>query len=124
MSKDPRIVDFLTHIVEAIARIGEYTANASFEEFSRSHLIQDAVIRNMEIIGEACNNIRKRDPDYVKLHPSIPWGSAIGMRNVLTHGYFKVDVAAVWQTIRQDLPSLDQQIRQLLADSVLVSGNP
>jgi hypothetical protein len=60
---------------------------------------QDAVIRNFEIIGEAAQGIRQRYPDFIAIHPDLPWRSAYGMRNALTHGYFDVDLEQVWQAI-------------------------
>ncbi len=75
---------------------------------------QDAVIRNLEIIGEACNNVVKNDPAFAKLHPELPWGFAYEMRNALSHGYFKVDLDIVWATITSDLPGLKQQLELLV----------
>lgn len=111
-----RIRDFLQHVLEATQRIAEYTAGLDDADFRRNTLIQDAVIRNMEIIGEACNNIRKRAPAFVQRHADIPWGHAVGMRNVLSHGYFEVDLDAVWRTVRHDVPALGRQARALLAE--------
>lgn len=110
-----RIRDFLQHVLEATQRIAKYTAGLDDVGFRRNTLIQDAVIRNMEIIGEACNNIRKRAPAFAQQHADIPWGHAVGMRNVLSHGYFKVDLDAVWRTVRHDVPALGQRVRALLA---------
>ena len=73
----------------------------------------DAVIRNLEVIGEACNNIAKNQPDFAAQHASIPWGFAYEMRNALAHGYFTVDLAIVWQTIQHDLPALQRQLNAL-----------
>jgi len=73
----------------------------------------DAVIRNLEVIGEACNNIAKNHPDFAAQHATVPWGFAYEMRNALAHGYFTVDLAIVWQTIQNDLPSLHKQVTEL-----------
>lgn len=70
------------------------------------------MIRNLEVIGEACNNVTKNQPDFSAQHAAVPWGFAYEMRNALAHGYFTVDLAIVWQTIQNDLPSL---LRQILA---------
>jgi uncharacterized protein with HEPN domain len=75
----------------------------------------DAVIRNLEVIGEACNNIARNHPDFAAQHSSVPWGFAYEMRNALAHGYFTVDLAIVWQTIQNDLPSLQMQVSALRA---------
>lgn len=71
---------------------------------------RDAVIRNLEVIGEACNNVAKNHPAFASEHSVVPWGFAYEMRNALAHGYFTVDHAIVWQTIQQDLPKLKSQI--------------
>lgn len=78
-------------------------------------MIQDAVIRNFEVIGEASRNIEKRYPDFAARHSEVPWSVAYEMRNVLAHGYFKVDLGVVWRTIERNLPELRAQIRGLLA---------
>lgn len=113
MTTPPRVRDYLLHILEAVQRIEHYTAALDQAGFRQSTLVQDAVIRNIEIVGEACNNIRKREPAFAQQHAEVPWTFAIGMRNVLSHGYFRVDLEAVWQTLRHDLPQLKHQIEAL-----------
>ena len=81
--------------------------------FMADRKTQDAVIRNLEVIGEACNNVVKNDPAFAAMHSSVPWGFAYEMRNALAHGYFTVDLAIVWQTIQNDLPGLQKQIAAL-----------
>jgi uncharacterized protein with HEPN domain len=76
-------------------------------------LVQDAVIRNFEIIGEASNNIEKHYPDFAVAHPELPLSFAYQMRNAVAHGYFKVDFEIVWRTIHRDLPDLHKQVREL-----------
>jgi uncharacterized protein with HEPN domain len=73
-------------------------------------MIQDAVIRNFEIIGEASKNVERVAPEFVAAHPDLPLAFAYDMRNLLAHGYYKVDVAVVWKTIERDLPYLHQQV--------------
>jgi uncharacterized protein with HEPN domain len=111
-----RIQDYLLHMVEAIDRINIYTANLGENSFLSDPKTQDAVIRNFEIIGEAAQNIRQRYPDFVASNPDVPWRSAYGMRNALTHGYFDVDMEQVWETIRNDLPLLRRLLDALLKD--------
>ncbi len=72
-----------------------------------------AVIRNLEVIGEACNNVTKNHPDFAAQHANVPWGFAYEMRNALAHGYFNVDLAIVWQTIQNDLPALKLKVLAL-----------
>ena len=112
---DPlRIADYMLHILEAIDNIQVYTAGTDLTGFMADRKTQDAVIRNLEVIGEACNNVAKNHPDFAAQHAAVPWGFAYEMRNALSHGYFKVDLAIVWQTIQNDLPALKQQVAALL----------
>ncbi len=82
--------------------------------FLTNELIQDAVIRNLEIIGEASRNINRHYPDYAEQNASVPFSIAYEMRNALAHGYFNVDLEVVWTTIERDLPELEVLIRDLL----------
>jgi uncharacterized protein with HEPN domain len=84
--------DFLSHVLEAVDRIVEYTKGMTYSDFCRSTRDQDAVIRNFEVIGEACRNIDQNYPDFVIAHPELPIRSAYDMRNALSHGYFGVDL--------------------------------
>src|SRR3990172_2180333 len=73
----------------------------------------DAVIRNIEVIGEAAQSIRRRYPEYAAQYPEISWGGVYGMRNAIAHGYFAVDLDVVWKTVCKDLPALAEQVRAL-----------
>ena len=75
--------------------------------------MQDAVIRNLEVIGEAYRNIERRYPDFAETHPELPLSFAYEMRNALAHGYFEVDLEIVWKTVEQDLPELEQRVLDL-----------
>ncbi len=115
MSRDPRrLAEYLEHILLAIARIARYTEDMDEVDFLRDELIQDAVIRNLEVIGEASHNIEVAFPDFVASHPDLPLAFAYEMRNALAHGYFKVDMDIVWKTIEQDLPLLQLQVQALM----------
>ena len=107
----PRLPDYLQHIIEAIERIQRYTEEMDELGFAQNQMVQDAVIRNFEIIGEASRYIERSNPGFVADHPELPLSFAYEMRNVLVHGYFRVDLGVVWKTIEQDLPRLLQQIR-------------
>lgn len=109
-----RCTDYLRHIVEAIDMIQSYTAGMDAAVFVADRKTCDAVIRNIEIIGEACNNVTKHHGAFAAEHPSIPWGFAYEMRNALSHGYFNVDNAIVWQTVQHDLPNLRTQVASLI----------
>jgi len=76
---------------------------------------QDAVVRNIEIIGEAVTQLQKVDPDFTAAHPNIPWDVMRGMRNIVIHEYFGVDPNVVWKTVRNDLPPLIDKIQLLLS---------
>ena len=93
---DPlRLQDYLEHIAQAISNISEYTAGMDAAAYLKDKKTQDAVIRNFEVIGEACNNVSKQHASFASNHPEIPWNFAYEMRNALSHGYFKIDHAIV-----------------------------
>jgi uncharacterized protein with HEPN domain len=108
-----RLRDYLDHIDLAVARIRRYLADLDRASFLASEEKQDAVIRNIEIIGEAAQSIRRRYPEYAARHSEIPWGGVYGMRNAIAHGYFAVDLDIVWNTANNDLPALAEQVRAL-----------
>ena len=111
MSRDPlRLGDYLGHILDAISQIQNYCEDLDEVTFLKNRMIQDAVIRNFEIIGEASKNVERVAPEFVAAHPDLPLAFAYDMRNLLAHGYYKVDVAVVWKTIERDLPFLQQQV--------------
>ncbi len=118
MSRDPqRLADYLAHILEAIERIENYVSDMDEVTFLDNKLVQDAVIRNFEIIGEASHNIEKHFPDFVATHPELPLASAYQMRNAIAHGYFKVDFEIVWKTIHRELPGFYTLVRKVAASS-------
>ena len=124
MSRDKqRLADYLAHILEAIARIERYTKGVTELAFSQNELIQDAVIRNLEIIGEASNNIEKHSPEFALSHPELPLAFAYQMRNALAHGYFKVDYGIVWKTIEGALPPLREIVENLRSLVISCSGD-
>ena len=105
--KDPQV--FLLHIKDAIERILRY-APADRAAFLANTMVQDAVIRNLEIIGEAVKQLPRAD---LQQHSHIPWTRVAGMRDVLIHKYFGVDLETVWNVIQVDLPPLLQAIDKL-----------
>lgn len=113
MTKALRVADYLVHILKAIERIDRYTTDMDGLAFLNSELVQDAVIRNIEIIGEASNNIQRVDPAFAAQHDHIPWLVLYTMRNRVSHGYDKVDLEIVWKTIQGDLPRLYRQVQAL-----------
>ena len=110
-----RVRDYLDHMLDAIERIERYVADVvDVDDFKRRTIVHDAVVRNLEIIGEAARNVRNADPEFVATHATIPWAAMSGMRNRITHGYFDIDLGVVWQTVRGDIPRLRVQIEALV----------
>ena len=108
--KDPAI--YLRHIRDAIARIEKYTAQGRTAFFDDT-MVQDAVIRNLEVIGEAVRNL---PPDLRRRYPEIPWRSITALRNVLIHEYFGVDLEIVWRVVQRRIPALKRHVGAMLAD--------
>lgn len=115
--KPERVEDYLKHIAEAIERATRYLQSMpDLAAFEKNTQVQDAVVRNIEVIGEAVNNIQRSEPDFTQRHPELPWAQMRAMRNVMIHEYFFVDLGTVWTTVKDDLPALKQQIDRLLLD--------
>lgn len=106
--KDDRL--YLIHILERISRIESYITGKR-ENFTQSPLIQDAVLRNLEIIGEAAKRV---SPLLRERYPQIPWRRIAGLRDVLIHHYDGVDLEEVWNIIVKDLPILKKQLQTIL----------
>ncbi|WP_257658778.1 HepT-like ribonuclease domain-containing protein [Parapedobacter lycopersici] len=111
MDKSPSI--YLLHIQDCISRIRAYTKNIDEQAFLRDFLIQDAVIRNFEVIGEA---VKKINPAIRKKYPEIPWKNIAGMRDKLIHDYMGVDASAVWGVIEDVLPDFEQRIKHIIGE--------
>lgn len=108
------LIDYLEHILQAIGRIQSYLAGVDQASFLDNEEKQDAVIRNLEIIGEAAGNVQRRFPEFVSRHKNLPLKAAYGTRNLLAHGYFKVDLDVVWKTIEMDLPAMKAQVEEAI----------
>ena len=109
MKRDSEV--YLQDILEAIEKIEKYTKNFDKDKFFRDPKTQDAVIRRLEIIGEA---VKKIPEGLRKKHPEIPWKVIAGMRDVVIHEYFGVHMQRVWRTVRKDLPVLKEEILKLI----------
>ncbi len=105
--KDNKV--YLVHILDCIERIKEYTAEGK-EHFKDSLKTQDAVIRNLEIIGEATKRISL---EYRNKYPYIPWRQMAALRDVLIHDYMGVDINIVWNVVEKDIPELEKLIRKV-----------
>lgn len=112
--KAPRVEDYIDHVLGAIERIETYVRGLDRAAFLESTLIQDAVIRNFQIIGEAANKIRAVDAAFAQRHPQLRLDLAYRMRNALIHGYDSVNLTLVWNTIHDDLAALKQQMTTIL----------
>lgn len=110
-----RLKDYLGHVVTAIERIERYTGDMTEPVFLDDERTQDAVIRNLEIIGEACRNVERHAPDFAAAHPELPLAAAYQMRNAVAHGYFEVDLPVVRRTVRNDLPALKARVLEAAA---------
>ncbi len=107
MSRPRRNLDYLLDIQDAIDRVLEYTDGLSWDEYLRDRKTQDAVVRNLEVLGEAAKNI---PDDFRSKYPVVPWRDMSGTRDRLVHDYFGINQEIVWQIIQKDLPGLRKHI--------------
>lgn len=108
MKKDVRV--YIDDVLECIDKVGEYTEGVGEEEFYENTQIQDAVIRRLEIVGEAVKNI---PVDFREQYPGIPRRKIAGMRDVLIHGYAGVNLLRVWRVVIDDLPDLKERFQEM-----------
>lgn len=109
MRKDSLI--FIGHISESIEKIEKFIKDISKTDFEKDEMRQGAIIREIEIIGEAVRNLPK---DFINKYSSIPWKQIIGMRDKLIHHYFGVDFNLIWKVIKEDIPILKKEINEIL----------
>lgn len=104
---------FIEDILEAMDKIGRYIKDLSYETFAKNEMIVDAVLRNLEVLGEAARNI----PEEIReKHPDIPWRRMIGLRNIAIHEYFGVDLSIIWEIITRNLPETKPMITEILKE--------
>ena len=113
MREKPKDGSRLLHIIEAIDNIVEFTQNVDFDSYKGNKILRFAVIKNLEIIGEAAYLLTK---EFRSAHPEIEWTVIIGMRHVLVHGYYQVRDEIVWATIKQELLPLKEQVENILKE--------
>ena len=102
---------YLEDIRDAIDKVKRYTEGLSLEAFENDDKTIDAVVRNLEIVGEAVKMI----PDTIRLaHPNIEWKKIAGLRDILAHQYFGIDVEIIWDILQNKLPALEKEIREIL----------
>ena len=111
MERDDSV--YLHHVINASERIPEYLEGVNRVRFETYHLLQDGVIRQLEIIGEAIKRVSK---DMRVIYPEVPWQDIAGMRDKLIHDYFGVDIETVWLTAHDDIPILKQQVEGILRE--------
>ena len=117
MSPDPaRLTDYLQHVLQAIDRILNYSGGFDEAAFIGNELVQDAVIWNFEVIGEASHNIGIQFPEFASAHPDLPLAFAYQMRNAIAQGYYRVDLTIVWRTIVTDLPDFRFKVQTAAND--------
>lgn len=104
---------YFEDILGSIKKIESYISNLSYDDFIKDNKTVDAVVRNLEIIGEAGRQI---DEDTKKKYDDIPWKEIVGFRNKVIHGYFVIDFEIIWQIITYDLLELKQKIEKVLED--------
>jgi uncharacterized protein with HEPN domain len=107
-----RNLDYLNDIREAIHRILTYTAGMTYQQFMEDIKTQDAVVRNLEIIGEATKNL---SVNIRKSHSKVPWKELMGMRDKMIHHYFGINYEIVWTIAKEELAGLLPQIERILA---------
>jgi uncharacterized protein with HEPN domain len=102
---------YLSDMLEALERIQEYTRNMTYRDFARSNITIDAVVRNLEVIGEAA---RKLPPDIKSRSPEIEWPKIVALRNILTHEYFGVNTKIVWDIVQNKLGPIGEACGKLM----------
>jgi len=103
---DLRAADYVEHMLQACDRILTYTSGMVRENFFTNNLVQDAVLRNIEILGEATKNLLECSPSLLTDYPEIPWIDIYGMRNRIAHGYFFINIDTVWGVVSNRIPDL------------------
>ncbi len=111
MQRDDRV--YLRHVLDAIARIEQYTDSVDERAFRELFLVQDGVIRQLEIIGEA---VKQLSLAFRKQYPQVPWQDIAGTRDSLIHHYFGVSLDKVWLMVERDIPVLKKQVTEILGE--------
>ena len=113
MREAVRDLDRLLHMQEALSRVQQYMQDKSFDDLSEDSMLFFAVVKNIEIIGEAAYKITH---EFCDAHSATPWKDIIDMRHVLVHGYYTTSRGYIWATIQTDLPVLKAQLEDYIAE--------
>ena len=111
MREKPRDKERLNHIIEAIDNIFEFVEGKQFEVYKQDKILRFAIIKNIEIIGEAAHLLTK---EFKEKHKEIQWNDIIGMRHILVHGYYQIKDEIIWATIETELDPLKKSILKLI----------
>ena len=111
--RELRQADYLSHMLEAASLAQSYVEGLGKTDFLHDKRTQQAVILNIMVIGEAATKLADEYPEFIAKFPQVQWKSMRGMRNRLAHGYFDINLDVVWETVRQALPELEGQLRQI-----------
>ncbi|MFZ5918750.1 MAG: DUF86 domain-containing protein [Chloroflexota bacterium] len=114
MTEQREYLDYVEDVLDAIEKVAQFTEGMGFEQFVEDEKTAFAVIRALEIIGEA---VRKIPLSVRNRYAAIPWREMAGMRDKLIHDYFGVNLAVVWKTVTTDLPALEPEMRRILAEA-------
>lgn len=112
--------DYLRDILDAVEKVGKFTEGMHFEQFAAGDRTNFAIVRALEVIGEATKNIT---PAIREQYPYIPWSEMARMRDKLIHDYFGVDLQVVWRMVQEDLPPLQVQIAQVIGELTAREAN-
>ncbi len=115
--RDPELLQ--EDILESAEKIARYTRGTSLEDFRQNDMLQDAVVRNLEIIGEA---VRKLPEGFLEKHPDLPWREIAALRNILAHAYFVLDLEIKWTLAVEATPSFSSQIRSIIKNQNLAGS--
>lgn len=111
MKKDSKV--FLAHILESITMIEKYTESFTESQFFKNTQLQDAVIRRLEIIGEAVKNL---PAELKRQYPKVPWKKIAATRDILIHEYFGADIRLIWKVVKKELSQLKKETKKMLDD--------
>lgn len=108
-SKDHSV--YIEHMLDSILRIDEYVE--SKEQFYDSHLVQDAIVRNLQVMAESSQRLSE---EIKNKYPDIPWDDISGFRNVLVHDYLGIDLDVIWSVVEQELPRLEKVLNEICSE--------